>query len=548
MKHQIICFLWILLVPFYLKAQTIESCDEMIVEGVNEMIQKNHLISLEILTQAQTLAQQNHWAKQEFLAINNIGVNYYMMLDYGEALEHYLEAYKIAVQSLDAKFEMTVLNNIAILYSKEHEYNKAEEYFSKAFALAKENNDSIKIGYYALNLATVGNVKKEVLKAEELLKTASAYLKPDSDVYLLLQIAYARNLMLQNNLAAAKQIALRNLSHLYLPNLAEYRLSNLLLLSSIYEAENDHEKAIEYLQKALVDPQLTFENEIDAYTDLSEIYQKTKRFELAFAAKDSLIMAKDRFYKVKNGKLFENSRIKFELANYQKELLDSQMKLKQERRLFYWIIGGIFLMLLFSFWAFRNYFAQLKQREIIAANARKIAELELEKEKSDKLILEQQLSEQNVLAQLEQVKFKNELESKNRQLASKALSILTRNDLVENIIESLSLESEISQNDNLRRRIFELKNHLKRESDWDEFFSHFEATNDGFLSALKEKHPNLTANDVRFLSYVYMNLSSKEIALLLNITIEACRKRKERIVKKMNLDNSEKLYAYISAI
>ncbi|QNK78655.1 hypothetical protein H7F37_06140 [Winogradskyella sp. PAMC22761] len=50
------------------------------------------------------------WYKQQFLALNNIGANYYSMLDYGEALDYYLEAYTIALKHLDENEEMTVLN------------------------------------------------------------------------------------------------------------------------------------------------------------------------------------------------------------------------------------------------------------------------------------------------------------------------------------------------------------------------------------------------------------------------------------------------------
>src|SRR5690606_28417379 len=148
------------------KAQTVEECDKILVEAVEKMNHKNHARSLELLTEVKTMAENNQWHKQLFLAINNIGANYYLMLDYVEALDNYLEAYKIALKELDAKHEMIVLNNIAILYSKDEKHDKAEEYFLKAFEIAKENKDSIKIGLYATNLATVANEKAEIEKAE----------------------------------------------------------------------------------------------------------------------------------------------------------------------------------------------------------------------------------------------------------------------------------------------------------------------------------------------------------------------------------------------
>ncbi|MFA5618912.1 MAG: tetratricopeptide repeat protein [Weeksellaceae bacterium] len=519
----------------------------MIQEGVEQLHLRNHSKSLEILTLVKATAKENQWFKQEFLAVNNIGVNYYLMLDYGEALDNYLDAYKIAIKDLESKYEMIVLNNIAILYSKEKQFEKAEEYFKKAYDIAVENNDSLKIGLYTVNLATQANEQNEINKAEAYLNTASRYPNNDPLVFYQAKITHAQLLILKEDFENAKKILYEVLPELNSPELSELRIASYMLLSSVYKCENEIENAIKYANRAISDRQSSIENKIEAYEKLAEIYRSSARNELAFQYKDSMMWAKDSLNQVKNGKLFENSRIKFELQNYQQKLSESQKRLNAERKLFYTIIDGIIALILITLWAIRNHYVKLRQRKIIAENNQKIAELELEMEKSDKLILEQKLGEQSTRAMLEKERFKNEIEAKNRQLASKALTISARNELLENIIEALSRESEIRGNENLRKRIFELKNHLKKESEWDEFFMHFEETNYGFLSSLKEKHNDLTSNDIRFLSYLYMNLSTKEISSLLNITVEACRKRKERIIKKMNLPEETNLYDYLSS-
>lgn len=540
-------FLIFILTGVICRAQTEKECHEMIIEGIKEMNNKNHARSLEILTEAMTLAQENHWAQNEFLALNNIGANYYQMLDYGEALDNYLEAYKVALRDLEARHEMIVLNNIAILYSKEKEYGKAEEYFLKAHEIAGLSGDSLKIGMYSVNLASVFNEQENPTEAKKYIDFAYANLKRETPIFYQAEITYAQYLVLTKEFDEACSILVQLLPKLKTAELSEHRISVYMLLSSIYKEENS-ETAINYARKALLDKNATLENKVDVYRQLTELYRKLGRNDEAFLYKDSVIWAKDSLNQVKNGKLFENSRIKFELQNSQKKLTESQKRLNAERRLFYTIIGGIIVLILITLWAIRNYYVKLKQRKIIAENSQKIAELELEKEKSDKLILEQKLSQQSALALLEKERFKNEIEAKNRQLASKALSISTRNELIEDIIESLSRESEIRGNENLRKRIFELRNHLKKESEWDDFFTHFEEVNHGFLKSLKEKHSDLTSNDVRYISYVYMNLSTKEISSLLNITVEACRKRKERIIKKMELPEEVDLYSYLSAI
>lgn len=531
-----------------LKAQTAEECHDMIVEGIEEMNNKNHAHSLEILLKAKNIAEEKNWPRHQFLAINNIGANYYLMLDYGEALDNYLEAYKIALKDLEPNYEMIVLNNIAILYSKEKRFDKAEEYFLKAYEIASETKDSLKISLYSINLATVANEKNQVKKAENYLDISFRHLRKSPSLRIQALITKAQNLVLKNQFVEAENIVDSILPKLQTPDLSEQRISTYMLLVSIYKKQNRFEPAIEYINLALEDAQSSIETKIDAFDKLSQLYRSLGNMDRAFLYKDSLILAKDSLNQVKNGKLFENSRIKFELQNYQNELSQSQEKLKAERKTFYMIIGGIISLIIITLWAVRNYYVKLEQRKIIAENNQKITELELEKEKQDKLILKQELNEQSVAAQLEKERFKNEIEAKNRKLTSKALLVSTRNELIENIIDSLSQESEVRTNESLKKRIFELKNHLKKESEWDDFFTHFEEVNQGFLKSLKENHPTLTANDIRFLSYVYMNLSSKEISSVLNITVEACRKRKERIIKKMNLSDDVDLYSYISAL
>ncbi|MDD3637157.1 MAG: hypothetical protein PHN50_06155, partial [Bacteroidales bacterium] len=158
------------------------------------------------------------------------------------------------------------------------------------------------------------------------------------------------------------------------------------------------------------------------------------------------------------------------------------------------------------------------------------------------------LKEKEALNLLEQEKLKSEIESKNRQLATKALLLSSHNELIEEIIQVLLSENEISTNAEMKNTITKLKHQLKKDSDWTDFLTHFEEVNQNFLKTIKDKHSTLNQNDIRFLSYVYMNLSTKEISTLLNITLEACRKRKERIIKKMELADNTDLYDYLLSI
>lgn len=69
-----------------------------------------------------------------------------------------------------------------------------------------------------------------------------------------------------------------------------------------------------------------------------------------------------------------------------------------------------------------------------------------------------------------------------------------------------------------------------------------------FLTRAKELHPDLSANDLKFCAYLRLNLSSKEIAPLLNISVKSVEVRRSRLRKKMNLSRETNLIEHILSI
>ena len=218
----------ILLFSPLLLAQNAAQLDSLILKGIDARSNKEYQLSLEILTKVRTSAEERHLYKQHFLALNNIGANYYSMLDYGEALDNYLEAYTIALKHLDGNEEMTVLNNIAILYSKESDYAKAEDYFLKAYKLAKEYKNDRRIGLYAVNLGIVANQQDKLDEASNYLEEAKEILISDSTLILLVDIAGVENKYKRGELENAKYLGEKILPKLEITTLSEilviYRL------------------------------------------------------------------------------------------------------------------------------------------------------------------------------------------------------------------------------------------------------------------------------------------------------------------------------------
>lgn len=523
-----------------LKAHTPAECDSLIVKGISAMWKKDHVKSLELLTRARSIAEKNHWYKQQFLATNNIGANYFEMLDYGEALDYYLESYNIALKHLEPTSEMVVLNNIAILYSKENNHTKAREYFKKAYDIAKENKDTVKIGLYAMNLGSAYNDAGDAATARKFILESLPYLKNDPNLYTMGQVTLVQNDLLTGNAQLAREKA----QSLY-KNTQDRDFNNigtqlLLVIVEAYIKEGDYAKAETGVKELLAHTKNPDTRKV-AFEFLSQAYAKTKQYELALQYKDSVLKAESELNNLKNGRLFENNRVKFEIQDYKNQININREKRANERRVFYYILGFIIAIVAIAILSLRNMLAKQKQKKLIAERNEKVIALELEKEKNEH-------REKETAALLEEERLKSEIEARNRKLSAKALYLSGRNLLIEEVINTLSGSPEVIKNKALAVQIKTLEGHLKTDEEWDSFITHFEEVNHGFISKLKSLHPSLTANDIRFLCYIYMNLSTKEIASMLNITAEACRKRKERIAVKLNLHPNTPVFDYISAL
>jgi tetratricopeptide (TPR) repeat protein len=517
-----------------------EYSDALIKKGIDALYKKDHSASLEIFSEVKKISEENKLYEQQFISTNCIGLNYYQMSDYSTALDYYLEAYSIAVKHLKSDREMTVLNNIAFVYLQQGKYKECERHLKKAYDLAVSNHDHIGIAIYSSGLADLYNTIHKLNTALEYIRIARNALKKTNNprINFDLDLAEAKNLLERKEYDSALQILTTLLTKLKNKENIDQKISALIIISKIYQGQKQHDKAKIYIQQAQRE-NLNFNNTKDIYEQFSNIYAGLGDYDKALKYKDSVAIVKDSMNGIKNQAMYQNSEIKLKLQ-------DSQKELKSEKKLKFYIGGFCILILALLSWLFRTLYLKNRQKRTIAERNEQITALELKNKENDNLLLEKQIKEKETEALLEKEKLKNELESRNRKLAANAIHIAQRNDKIEQYILKLKKTPEILKNDHLSQQLDQLKLILTKEDTNDDFLTHFEKINSKFIDTLKEKHPDLSLNDIRYICYIYMNLSIKEISSIFNITIEACRKRKERVSKKLNLANSNDLFNYIS--
>ncbi|WP_196885520.1 tetratricopeptide repeat protein [Aureivirga sp. CE67] len=521
-----------------------EACKKLITDGLEEFYKKNYTKSIQLLTKAKEEAQENDWNYLEFLAINNIGNNYYSMLDNGEALENYLEAYTIAIKELDEKEEMIVLNNISVLYSMDEKYEKAEEYISKAYEIALKTKEDYTIGLYSINLGEINIQKENREKAQEYFSDAIQLLEKHPKQQKIAKIAFARNLIHFKNYKEA-EVLLNEISP-KTERLAEKDdFKILFLLGETYFHQNRNSDALKSVLKSLENNNYS-DLKVDIYQLLSDIYFKDKQYQKSLDTKNK---AHDFYIETSNktkAQVFEKNKIKFELEDSVNKLRENEIKMESQKKVYFITILFAIIVLAFLIYTIRNIKIKNTQRKTLFERNQKILELELKKKESDNLILEKQIEENKTKALLEKERLKNLIETRNRELSAKALYMSNRNELLTEIIKDLETnKTQKGENSNFEQ-IKKLKSLIQTDNEWNNFIKHFEEVNQGLLSRLKKKFSALNANDIRFISYVFMNLTSKEIASIFNITPDACRKRKERISKKLNLENSGDLFDFLT--
>jgi DNA-binding CsgD family transcriptional regulator len=139
------------------------------------------------------------------------------------------------------------------------------------------------------------------------------------------------------------------------------------------------------------------------------------------------------------------------------------------------------------------------------------------------------------LKQNEQEELQAKLEANQRELASNALYIYQKNEMLTELqkqIERLSADNN-QPKEVIREIKSTIQNNLHLESDWERFKLHFEQVHPTFFSDLSTKCADLTPYEVRLSAYLHLNMSTKEIATLLNINPDSVYKAKTRLNKKL---------------
>ena len=154
----------------------------------------------------------------------------------------------------------------------------------------------------------------------------------------------------------------------------------------------------------------------------------------------------------------------------------------------------------------------------------------------------QQLEAQQEIMKLKNEQLEADVSSKNRELAASTMSIIRKSEVLNQIKDELT---SIKKLDDIQSVLKTVDSNINEEDNWKFFKEAFDNADKDFLQTVKSRHPNLTSNDLKLCAYLRLNLSSKEIAPLLNISVRSVEIKRYRLRKKMDLAHEEGLVEYI---
>jgi len=202
-----------------------------------------------------------------------------------------------------------------------------------------------------------------------------------------------------------------------------------------------------------------------------------------------------------------------------------------------------YLVLLIVFYYVVRYYNRLK----LAKYQQHIHD-KLQHEKEETLKQEMIANEQQIV-KIKQEQLQADLDSKSRELANSAMNIVYKNELLQKIrteiVEFKDYNGKKLSNDQLKHIQRVIDEGLTDERDWNFLETCFNGAHEDFFKKLKADHPDLVPNDLKLCAYLRMNMSSKEIASLLNISLRGVEIRRYRLRKKLDLHHDKNLTEFL---
>lgn len=421
-------------------------------------------------------------------AYNSVGLVYMDMKEEDEALKYFLKSIKIKRKNSNEHSVAKTANNIAGIYYRREDYETAESYYLQCNEVFAKYNDRRLLAGVASNL---GNIYKNKGEKEK----AVAFYEQSAESFELIKDPEGLA-MIYGNLAGM-----------------------------LFEV-GDVERSAEYYQKSLLNAKKigSIQFQIAALKGLSDQLAELGRHEEAWNYERQRVVLNDSIFHDELAEAVAVMQEKYEAEKKARKIQELrvealyQEKENEQQRILIWSISLGSLLVFFV---------------LILIVSRALLRKRLSEQEKESYRLDAELQ-------------KEQVDRKNRELTVSAGNILQKNQLLAELQEQIS---EMLDQDNVDAAQLNrlVKNAISTDDDWDKFRVHFEDVHPKFFTELKNEFPELTVNDLKNSAYIRMNLSTKDVALLMNISPKSAKMNRYRLKKKLNLSEEDGLLEYLQS-
>lgn len=212
----------------------------------------------------------------------------------------------------------------------------------------------------------------------------------------------------------------------------------------------------------------------------------------------------------------------------------------------YLLYTAVFLSMFYMLYKFQEKKHRKKQDERRLADQKKFEEEQRQLTYQHQLELEKT---EKALIRLQNENLEAEIERKNAELASTAMNLVQKKEFLLKITDELNKLNKTGKETvdaaELKKIIRSLGSEEKLDEEWKQFSIHFNNVHSNFLITLKKNFPGLSAHELKLCAYLRMNLSSKEMAQLMSISVRGVEISRYRLRKKLQLQQKEDLFQFL---
>jgi len=511
-----------------------------------KLIKSNPQESIEYIIRSYNLSKKINYTEGELLALNNLGRSYYDLGEYEKSLSNLYSALHLA-EKINNLYEVGKINNdIGMCHRSTGNFVEALENHENALAIFKSQNNKSGIGRSLNNIGickfSLGDIGNEsyFTKALKLYKEVND-LEGIATSLNNLAIYYSSI----NNYIKAEEYFFSSIDILD-------QIGNTMALQMCYNnlgklniLKKDFQKAKMYLDTSMAMNEKigAKENLFNNYILFQQLYEETKNYEQALYYSQELSKLKDTLFQDKKIEQINRLNTIYNLENKEKELEFLQIELTLKNKLTYFLIAiivGLIIIALLVFTIFRYRLKIAKNKQLLLKQEKKLSQLKIHNQEKELA----KLSQDNVS---NQKRLEKELEHINRELTTTAMKIMQNNEMLIELKESL-LSVDI-KNRTFQKKIdtiiSKINSIINNDSSWEQFVLHFNDVHPSFFKILKTQYPNITSKELKHCAFVKINLSVKEVAIMMNVTVGAVEKARSRIKTKLNLNKNISLEDFI---